>query len=138
MRHCSSTHSFSYSLYDSFSISRSRLISCTRNSFDDPSFSCSFHVCIDRHNASSLPHVVLVSLCLPFASLSCHRHFQSTYILVTLAPLLRIISMSTASMSLSSPHALGSQLPGALVLSVEQSLFAAEDCAHYAPITCHP
>lgn len=65
--------------------------------------------------------------------LLCHRHFQSTYIFVTLAPLLRIISMSTASMSLSSPHALASQLPGAPVLSVEQSLFAAEDCAHYAP-----
>lgn len=51
---------------------------------------------------------------------------------MTLAPLLRIISMSTASMSLSSPHALASQLPGVLVLSVEQSLFATEDCAHYA------
>jgi hypothetical protein len=34
--------------------------------------------------------------------------------------------------SLSSPQFLASQLPGALVLSLEQSLFTTEDCAHYA------
>lgn len=51
---------------------------------------------------------------------------------MTFAPLLRIIFMSTSRMSsLLSSHVLASQLPGALVLSLEQSLFATEDCAHY-------
>lgn len=30
------------------------------------------------------------------------------------------------------------QLPGALVLSLEQSLFATKDCAHYAADYMHP
>lgn len=51
---------------------------------------------------------------------------------MTLAPLLSIISMSTPSDLSIVAHVLASQLPGVLVLSLEQSLFAAEGCAHYA------
>lgn len=82
------------------------------------------------HNAPKSPLIVLVGSCLAFAH---DLHCQSIYDLMTLAPLLRIISMSRPSMSsLSSPHVLASQLPGALVLSLEHSLFTTEDCAHYA------
>lgn len=85
---------------------------------------------LSGHNVLKSPFIVLVGSCLAFAN---DLHCQSTYDLMTLAPLLRIISMSRPSMSsLSSPHFLASQLPGALALSLEQSLFTTEDCAHYA------
>ncbi|KAG2122573.1 hypothetical protein DEU56DRAFT_917746 [Suillus clintonianus] len=91
------------------------------------SFSCfllSFPVCIDW-----LQMPMLWLQCAPIVARRPGR--LTTYVLMTLASLLRIISMSTPRISpLSSPFVLASQLPEALVLSLEQSLFITKDRAH--------